>query len=253
MPTIEHLLEHGRAGRPGSHLGRPEGQAGPELSLRAGGAAWRSCSARVVLADDCVGEAREGRGDSRQGEVRLLENLRFHPGRRRTTPRFARAAGRARRRLRERRLRRRPPRPRLDRGRRRSSCRQSGAGFLMEKRARGPRPSCSTTPSSPFVAVLGGAKVSRQDRRHRQPARSASTRFCIGGAMAYTFLARPGRRRSARAASRRTSSTSPARRSSAARGRGVELLLPVDVVVADALDADAERAGGRRRRDPRRT
>ena len=100
--------------------GGPKG-VGPEAVARAGGAACSpSCSAskhEVMLADDCVGDGvRKLVKDLKDGQVLLLENLRFHKEEEENDEAFARELAALRRRLRERRVRHRAPRPRLHRG-----------------------------------------------------------------------------------------------------------------------------------------
>jgi phosphoglycerate kinase len=81
LPTIKHLIERGARIVLGSHLGRPDGQVKPELSLEPVAARLAELlGVDVVLADEVVGDgARKVVNDLRDGQIALLENLRFHP------------------------------------------------------------------------------------------------------------------------------------------------------------------------------
>jgi phosphoglycerate kinase len=80
LPTIEHAVRRGAKVILASHLGRPEGKQVPEMSLEPAGARLSQLLGRDVLfADDCVGDGvRKLVSDLREGDVLLLENLRFH-------------------------------------------------------------------------------------------------------------------------------------------------------------------------------
>jgi phosphoglycerate kinase len=160
LPTIRLILEKG--GRPilASHLGRPKGKPSPEYSLApVAGALAPLLGSRVAFSPDCIGEAA-GRPAAalQEGEVLLLENLRFHPGEEKNDPDFARnlaslatayvndAFGSAHR-------------AHASVAAICSCLPPAAAGLLMEKeidflgRLLG-------TPPRPYIAVLGGAKVS---------------------------------------------------------------------------------------------
>ena len=124
------------------------------------------------------------------GDVLLFENVRFHPGEERNDPAFAAELAAAGRPLRQRRVRNRAPRARLDRRRRAPICRRA-AGFLMEAELS----ALDALTSQPGATVRlrdRRREGRRQDRRLREPAGDASTRSCIGGGMANTFLAAQG-------------------------------------------------------------
>jgi hypothetical protein len=125
LPTIEYALRHKAKVILCSHLGRPKGKPVESMSLRPVVARLRLCcwtrsfneSENVAFSPDCVGEiAKEMSRELESGQTLLLENLRFHPRKRRPTTRLRQAARRALRPLRQRRLRQRAPRPRLHRG-----------------------------------------------------------------------------------------------------------------------------------------
>ena len=121
--------------------------------------------------------------------VELLENLRFDPGETKNDPAFVATPGRGLRRLRQRRLRRVAPGPRLDRRPARSTC-PSAAGRLLAKEVEvllGLR----EHPSRPFVAVLGGSKVSDK-LGVIEALLEVVDGLVIGGGMCFTFLAAQG-------------------------------------------------------------
>lgn len=238
LPTIRHILEAGGRLVLASHLGRPKGEAKPEFSLEP--AAQRLAEllevGEVVLTDDCIGDgARKVVGDLRDGQVAVLENLRFHPGEEANDEAFAKelarvcdvyvddafgAAHRAHASV--------DALPRM--------IGERAPGFLMEKelkalsRLRGDVP-------RPYVAVLGGAKVSDKIEVLEVLLGKVDA-LLIGGAMANTFLAAQGH------AMRRSlveEDKLPLARSllSKADARDVELLLPIDVLTG--LDLEATR------------
>ena len=208
---------------------------------------WRRCARRlgellgveVALAPEVVGlrVASTGRSASSRGDVMLLENLRFDPGERRTTPRSPRTSPSSATSTSNDAFGAVAPRARVDR--------RPAAGPAARRRAgccprgRGARRACSTTPKRPFVAVLGGAKVSDKLGVIDALLDRCDT-LLIGGAMAFTFLARAGhaRRRLARASPTRSTQC----RAAARRPAGSQI--PTDVVIAQDDD-------GRRRRPAR--
>jgi phosphoglycerate kinase len=88
LPTLEHLVKGGRGSALASHLGRPKKGPTPELSLKPVAARLSELLHREVpMASDCVGdEVRRHAEGLKDGGVLLLENVRFHPRRRRTIP-----------------------------------------------------------------------------------------------------------------------------------------------------------------------
>src|SRR5712664_1383036 len=159
LPTIRYLLDHGAAVVLMSHLGRPKGTANPAYSLRPVAARLGELLGMPVpLAPDCVGTETERMAHALQpGQVLMLENLRFHPEEEANDPAFARqlaalgevyvndAFGTAHR----------------------AHASTEGvthylpgaAGFLMEKEINF-LGSALESPQRPFVAIIGGAKVS---------------------------------------------------------------------------------------------
>lgn len=238
LPTIRHVMEAG--GRPvlASHLGRPKGKANPKYSLEPAGARLAELlDAEVLLADDCIGDGpRKVVADLRDGQVALLENLRFHVEEEENEEGFAKelarlaevyvndafgAAHRAHASV--------SALPRLMRDR--------GAGLLMEAELKA-LDRLKNEPPHPYVAVLGGAKVSDKIA----VLEALLTRvdgLVIGGAMANTFLAAQG---FAMGKSLVEEDKLALARTilSRAEERKIQLLLPVDVVVA----SDTEAASG---------
>ncbi len=220
-----------------SHLGRPKGTPNAGMSLRPVAARLGDILGRPVLfAEDCVGPAAESTvRQAPSGSVVLLENLRFHAEEEKNDPGFARqlatladvyvndafgAAHRAHASVDA--LVRLMP--------------EAGAGLLMEQEIRYLGEALES-PQRPFVAVLGGAKVSDKIEviENLLP---RIDRLLIGGAMAYTFFKAMGKPvgKSLVEDDKLSSARDIIARS---RERGLQLLLPVDHVVAPKLEAGA--------------
>jgi len=240
LPTIQHIIERGARPVLASHLGRPKGDVVPGLSLEPVGARLAELlECEVLLADDCIGDGpRKVVADLREGQIALLENLRYHEGERDNDETFAKelvrlaevyvndafgAAHRAHASV--------DALPRLMRDR--------GAGLLMESELGALGQLTSSAPATPYIAVLGGAKVS--DKIEVIEALMAKVDvLVIGGAMANTFLAAQGMELGR---SLVETDKLPLARTLLMRAeeRGMQLVLPVDVVVADSLDATVGR------------
>ena len=238
LPTIDELRRRGARLVLVSHLGRPKDRE-PELSLRpVADRLAELTGAEVTLAPAVVGD-----------DVRALVERLGTRGHARARERALRArrdeersragglAGGARRRVRERRVRRGPSRPRFDRGHRPISSPNAPPGLLLERELT-ELSKVLEDPARPLVAVLGGAKVSDKITvidRFRQLADT----ILIGGAMCFPFLAAQGH--SVGASLCTPEDVELARRSARSRpGRRAELQLPVDLV--------ARRSPGRGRR-----
>ena len=235
IPTLEYAMKAGARVVIASHLGRPKGGADPKYSMEP--AAHRLAelmNIEVLLADDCIGDGpKKVVTDLREGQIACLENLRFHAEEEKNDDGFARelaklcdayvndafgAAHRAHASV--------AALPRMMRDR--------AAGFLMraELDALG---KLRGEPPRPYVAVLGGAKVS--DKIAVLEALLAKVDvLVIGGAMANTFLAAKG---IAVGKSLVEEDKLPLARTILARAldRKVRVLLPEDVVIAGSLDA----------------
>lgn len=235
LPTIKHLLGKGAQVILASHLGRPKkpGQKGTSLEPAASRLA-ELLALDVVLADDVVGDGvKKVVQDLRDGRVCVLENLRWNPGEEANDGGFARqladlaqvyvndafgAAHRAHASV--------EALPRLMKDR--------AAGFLLQKEldALG---KLTASPERPYVAVLGGAKVSDKIAVI-EALMSKVDALLVGGAMANTFLAAQGKTvgKSLHEADKLAFARDLLEK---ARARKVELLLPTDVVVAKSTDA----------------
>jgi phosphoglycerate kinase len=237
VPTIQLALERGATAILASHLGRPKGKANPQLTLRPVADRVAELIGRPVrFAEECVGpqakEAVDG-AHRESGGVVLLENLRFHPEEEKNDPEFAAALaaladvyvddafGAAHR-------------AHASVEGITHHLHPAAAGLLMERELRY-LGGVLEAPDRPFVAILGGAKVSDKIEVIENLLGKVD-RLLIGGAMAYTFLKSRG---------------IPIGRSlveddklDAARTivehaatRQVALDLPVDHVVADRVEA----------------
>jgi len=236
LPTIQHALDAG-ASRVilASHLGRPKGKPNPEMSLKPVAARLSELmGVPVMFAEDCVGPAAENAVRSApEGGIVLLENLRFHPEEEKNDAGFAKqlaaladvyvndafgAAHRAHASVEA--LVRLIP--------------EAGAGLLMDTELRYLGEALAD-PGRPFVAVLGGAKVSDKIEVIENLIPRLD-RLLIGGAMAYTFFKAQGQPvgKSLVEDDKLDAASDIMAR---AGQRGLQLLLPVDHVVAPKLEA----------------
>jgi phosphoglycerate kinase len=235
IPTIRAIMERGGRVVLASHLGRPKGKRKPEFSVEP--AAQRLAelmNVEVLLADDCIGDgARKVVSDLRDTQVAMLENLRFHPEEEADDEGFARelakladvyvndafgASHRAHASV--------HALPKL--------MAQRAAGLLVLKEVSALE-KLRTNAEHPFVAVLGGAKVSDKIEVIESLLERVDE-LLIGGAMANSFLAAQGLNvgKSRIEADKLALARSLMQK---ARERNVQLLLPVDVVVAESLEA----------------
>src|SRR5438874_7523338 len=230
LPTIRHALAKKAKVILASHLGRPDGKVVAELSLENAGARLSQLLGQdIVFADDCVGDGvRKLVGDLLPGQVLLLENLRFHPQEEANDDEFARelasladvyvddafgtvhrahasTVGMVR------------------------HVAQRGAGFLVMAELKHLQPLLKS-PRKPYLAILGGAKVSDKIKVIEQLVTRVDA-LLVGGAMAYTFMTARG----VGVGSSRVEKDKVdlARRVlEKAKQSRVELLLPVDHVIA---------------------
>jgi phosphoglycerate kinase len=234
LPTMNYLLGHGASLVLCSHLGRPKGEPKPEFSLRPVAKRLSALLGReVAFADDCIGEmAEKAAGELQPGGVLLLENTRFHAGETKNDPEMAKqlaaladlyvndAFGSAHR----------------------AHASTEGvakylpavAGFLMEKEIQYLGQAIAN-PKRPFVAILGGAKISDKIGVIRNLLIKAD-QILIGGGMANTFFKAKGIDVSDSLTEEEALETA---RQLVDEG-SAKLHLPVDVVIADRFDANAE-------------
>jgi len=233
LPTIQYVLEQGAALILMSHLGRPKGGPDPEFSLKAAAEALAALLGRpVAMAPDCVGPEIEKLAQGlKPGDVLMLENVRFHKEEEKNDAAFAQqlaalgqvyvndAFGSAHR----------------------AHASTEGvarhlpavSGFLMEQELEY-LGRATANPERPYVAILGGAKISDKIAVIENLLARCDT-LLIGGGMANTFLAARGYGM----ADSLVEADAVATAKRILAGAGDRLRLPVDVVVADRFDAEA--------------
>src|SRR5262245_31676915 len=236
LPTIKYALEAGASKVVlASHLGRPKGKPNPDMSLRPCAKRTSELLVRTVaFSADCTGPAAsQAVSSAPEKGVVLLENLRFHREEEKNDERFAEqlasladvyvndafgAAHRAHASV-DAIVRFLP---------------EAGAGLLMEKELRYLGEAVGH-PSRPYVAILGGAKVSDKIEVIENLIPRLD-RLLIGGAMAYTFLKSQGKTvgKSLVEDDKLDAARDILER---AKARGLALLLPLDHVVASKVDA----------------
>jgi len=234
LPTLRWLHTHGARTVILSHLGRPDGKPDPQLSLRPVAQALADrLDMAVRFAADCVGEpAQTAVAELREGDVVLLENVRFHPEEERNDPDFAK-------RLAE--LGDLYVNDAFATAHRAHASTEgvahllpNAAGLLMEAELQA-LSRLTDRPAKPFVCAIGGAKIKDKIALLDNLCALVDA-FCIGGGMANTLLAAAG---VAVGRSLRDEDLEPARRfRSAAQAHDVEVALPQDAVVAPNLDAE---------------
>ncbi len=238
LPTIKYILDQkGTSLILMSHLGRPKGNKKPELSLKpVAKHLEKLLDRRVSMAPDCVGdEVKELAGQLSEGAVLLLENLRFHKEEEANDPLFAKelasladifvndAFGTAHR----------------------AHASTEGiahylpavAGFLMEKEIKF-LGGVLEHPEKPFVAIIGGAKVSTKIGVLESLLEKVDS-LIIGGGMSYTFLKVQGHRIGKSLLEEDYLETAKTLLEKA-KERGVTLLLPLDHLVASEFSENAE-------------
>ena len=241
LPTIKELQAKGAKIILASHLGRPKGERISSMSLSpVAPILAEKLGTPILFLEDCVGEEIQSAVNSlRDGQVALLENLRFHKGETENNPDFSSslanladvfvndAFGTAHR-------------AHASTFGVPSILTDKVSGYLIAKELEflGDK---TNTPSRPFVVILGGAKVSDKITVIDQLIDKADT-IIIGGAMAYTFalangiqvgnsLSEPEKVELARNALAK------------AKEKGVEFLLPVDTLITNSLDFKAKKIG----------
>ena len=237
LPTIRYLLDQGAAVIACSHLGKPKGEWKEKLSLAPVARRLSELLGReVIFARDVIGEDAKAKASAlKGGEIMLLENLRFHIEEEKNDPAFARelasmaelyvsdAFGTVHR------------------------AHASTAGVaaflpavsgLLVARELDVMGKALDDPRRPFVAVLGGAKVSDKIGVINNLLEKADT-IIIGGGMAYTFIKAQGGEigKSLLEADKTDYALEMIEK---AKSKGVKLLLPTDTIAAKEFSADAE-------------
>jgi phosphoglycerate kinase len=243
LPTIEYALRHGARLILASHLGRPKGKPNPKMSLRPVAERLRmlldrqlSRGENVGFCTDCVGiQAEEMAGKLERGQTLLLENLRFHAEEEANDEKFSKALAKL------------------------ADCyvndafgaahrahastvgitrfvEKSAAGLLMEKELEYLGKALHA-PAKPFVAILGGAKVSDKIGVIKNLVHKVDA-LIIGGGMAYTFLKAQGHE-VGKSLVEEDKLDLAKQLLHDARARKVRFLLPVDHVTAAKIAEDA--------------
>lgn len=237
LPTIKYLLENNCAVILCSHLGRPKGEFKPEFSLRpVAKELSKLLDKEVIMAEDVVGEDAKTKAENlKQGEILLLENVRFHREETDNDPAFSKelasmaevyvsdAFGTVHR----------------------AHASTAGvaqylpavSGFLIEKELKFLGNAVSN-PERPFVAILGGAKVSDKIGVIDSLLEKVDT-LIIGGGMAYTFFKAQGYEvgRSLCELDKLDLARDLMKK---AEEKGIKLMLPVDTVVGKEFKEDTE-------------
>lgn len=239
LPSIKKVLNEGGALILCSHLGRPKGQKKPEMSLNpVANKLSELLNIDVRLTEDAIGnQAAELKKNLQPGEALLLENLRFHEGETKNDPEFARelaegcnlyvndAFGTAHR----------------------AHASTEGvthyidpsvAGYLIEKEIEY-LDSAVNNPKRPLVAILGGAKISGKIDVIKNLFDKVDS-LIIGGGMVFTFFKAKGLEIGTSLLEEDRIDMAKELLEEAER-RGIPMLLPDDVVIADAFDNNASR------------
>ncbi len=246
LPTIEYALRKGARLILASHLGRPKGKVNLKMSLKPAAERLRILldqklgrSCNVGFAPDCVGLAAEEMANKlEKGQTLLLENLRFHAAEEANDEKFSRALaaladvyvndafGTAHR-------------AHASTVGITKFVSKAAAGLLMQKELEY-LGKATTNPEKPFIAILGGAKVSDKIDVIRNLLTKVDA-LLIGGAMAYTFLKAQGKQ-VGKSLVEEDKIDLAGELLAESQKRNVRLLLPYDHVIADKIDAGARTA-----------
>ena len=238
MPTIKYLVEKGAKVILCSHMGRPKGEFNPKYSLKPVAARLSELLGKqVVMAEDVIGDsAKAAVANMKDGDVVLLENVRYHKEEEKNDPAFAKelasfaeifvndAFGTAHR----------------------AHASTAGVadylpavcGYLIQKEI-DVMGGALSNPARPFVAILGGAKVSDKIGVIENLIDKVDS-LIIGGGMAYTFLKAQGKN-IGKSICEEEKIELAKELLKKADVKGVKLLLPSTTVIADKFDKDAEK------------
>lgn len=237
LPTINYAIDEGAKVILSSHLGRPKGKRDPRLSLAPiAKRLQRLLNKEVIFAPDCVGSQVESLvAKMKEGDVLLLENLRYHPGEEKNDEEFARAlaaladvyindafgtAHRAHASIVG------VPKFLL-----------SAAGLLLKKEVEYLKGAIEN-PVRPFVAILGGAKVSGKINVLENLVGKVD-KVLVGGGMAYTFIKAMGYEVGKSLVEEDMLETAQRIRKKL-KGMGIKFYLPVDCVIAQSIESGIE-------------
>ena len=236
LPTIQYALEHNARVILASHLGRPKGERVEKYSLAPVAKHLSKLLGKpVAFADDCIGPAAEEKAAAmKDGDVLLLENLRFHKEEEKNDDNFARqlaslcdgvyvndAFGAAHR-------------AHASTAGITKFVKYAAAGLLMQKELEY-LGRVITNPEHPFVAILGGAKVSDKIPVINALMDRGVDKLLIGGAMAYTFLKAEGFTVGKSLVEDNMLDTAREIRKSAEE-KGIQFLLPTDHQIVDSYE-----------------
>lgn len=236
LPTIKYLVEHGAKLVVASHLGRPKGQFNPKMSLKPVAARLAELlpGVKIIIAPDVIGpEVNRLKSELKEGEILLLENVRFYKQETDNDPEFSRqlaegcqafvndafgschrahasVVGIA------------------------SYIQEKAAGYLLKKEVDYLR-KITHNPEKPYVAILGGAKIEDKIPVLEGLVNKADV-LLIGGAMAYTFLKAQGKQvgKSLVEEDKLEVAVSIMKK---AEENGVKFLLPVDHVMTSSIES----------------
>ena len=237
LPTIKYLLEQNCKIILASHLGRPKGEVKPEFSLKPVAKELSKLLGKdIIMANDVIGEDATSKAENlKEGEIMLLENVRFHREETDNDPEFAKklasmaeifvndAFGTAHR----------------------AHASTTGiadyipgvAGFLIEKELKF-LGNAINNPERPFVAILGGAKVSDKIGVIDSLLDKVDT-LMIGGGMAYTFFKAQGYN-VGNSLCEVEKTDLALEEMKKAKAKGVKLLLPIDTKIGKEFKSDTE-------------
>ncbi len=237
LPTINYAIDEGAKVILSSHFGRPKGKKDPRLSLApVAKRLQRLLNKEVVFSPDCIGSQAEGLvSKMKEGDVLLLENLRYHPGEEENDEEFARALSR---------LADVYVNDAFGTAHRVHASivgitrfLTSAAGFLLKKEIEYLK-GMIVNPVRPFVAILGGVKVSGKIGVLENLGDKVD-KVIVGGGMAYTFIKAMGYEVGNSLVEEDMLETAQRIRKKL-KGMGIKFYLPVDCVIAQSIEPGTE-------------